>query len=80
MVEISLIHDGKFWVTSDGPLHAKATTLEGLDRELGRRLKEQGALPGEQVKVRMTFDNSGFPQWIRQYSGHYFNRVVTIDI
>ena len=80
MLELKLIHDGEFWIAEDGDIRAKAKTLKDLDREIGELLKErERGSPKNQLKVLMTFDNSVIPQWIRQYSGHYFNRVVTIN-
>lgn len=73
MVEFSLTHDGTSWVAWNESWTVRGTTLQNLDRALA------GIVPDLPVVVRMTFDRSAFPAWIRQYSQHYFNRVVTID-
>ena len=81
MMEMRLIHDGEYWMADNDTLSARARTLEQLDREIESILKKN--FPPEEkgrVQIRMTFDNSTIPQWIRQYSQHYFNRVVTIDL
>jgi hypothetical protein len=80
MVELILTHDGKSWVARNELLAAAAATLEELDSEVGRLLRESGRLrAGEKLRVFMAFDNSTIPQWIRQYAQHYFNRVVDIS-
>ena len=81
MIELRLIHDGLNWVAEDKNMSAKAQTLVNLDIEVARLLKQsRNLVNGSEVKVKMTFDRSVIPEWIRQYSGHYFNRVVTLDI
>ena len=80
MVELTLTHDGRCWVARNSLLAAAAATLEELDSEVGRLLRESGRLKaGEKLRVLMAFDNSTIPQWIRQYAQHYFNRVVDIS-
>ncbi len=81
MIELSLIHDGKLWIAKNEDFSAKAGSLPELDREISTLLK-QTPIAGKpkSVKVRMTFDNSVIPEWIRQYSNHYFNRIVTLDL
>ena len=80
MVELTLIHDGRHWVARNETLQAQAPSLEELDREVGRILRQSGLLRvGEKRRVRMAFDNSTIPQWMRQYAQHYFNRVVELS-
>jgi hypothetical protein len=80
MVELTLTHNGHHWVAKNAVLAADAATLEELDREVLRQLKQNGLLPaGEKLSVFMAFDNSTIPQWIRQYAQHYFNRVVELS-
>ncbi|MFO8058781.1 MAG: DUF5395 family protein [bacterium] len=74
-----LIHDGSMWLAENGETRASGRTLAELDRELGKLLgRDHPEVSGSSIKVRMTFDNAVFPEWMRQYSNHYFNRVVTI--
>jgi hypothetical protein len=79
-LELTLKHDGKDWVIDNEFLSASAPTLEELDRKVKNFLKEKEIIQkGEKAKVFMAFDNSSLPQWIRQYSQHYFNRIIEIE-
>ncbi len=81
MLTFRLIHAGGFWIAENGDVRVEAGTLPELDRELGLALgktRKDGAL--DKIDVRMTFDNSVLPKWMRQYSNHYFNRVVTLNL
>ena len=82
MIELQLIHDGNWWIAKNESLFARAKTLVDLDREVALQLRELDSIGSNEgnLEIRMTFDRSAFPQWIRQYSGHYFNRVVTMDL
>jgi dipeptidase len=82
MIEMQLTHDGVFWVARNDDIEARARELPELDREVARQLGElETETPLERsVQVRMVFDRAVIPQWIRQYAGHYFNRVVTMDL
>jgi len=80
-IELRLIHDGKLWIAQNGSLTASAKTLKDLDLELAKIVRASEQFAGEQtLAIRMNFDNVVIPEWIRQYSNHYFNRVVTINI
>jgi len=81
MLTFRLIHDGGLWIADNGNVRVEAGTLPELDRKLGLALgrsKQEGG--PDRIDVRMTFDNSVIPKWMRQYSNHYFNRVVTINL
>ncbi|MEJ2253244.1 MAG: DUF5395 domain-containing protein [Nitrospirota bacterium] len=79
LLECTIRHDGANWVVEHGTNSISAPTLEELDRGVERYLKEEGLLKaGEKAEVFMAFDNSTIPQWIRQYSQHYFNRIVEV--
>lgn len=79
-IEFSILHDGREWVVSNRSMTLSSPTLEGLDATVRKTLTEQGIVgKGEKAKVRMAFDMSTIPQWIRQYSQHYFNRVIWVD-
>ncbi|MBW2458374.1 MAG: DUF5395 family protein [Deltaproteobacteria bacterium] len=81
MRDFRLVHDGTDWVADDGQVSARAQTLPALDLALAAQLrKDRSRYPGSTLDVRMTFDNSVIPQWMRQYSNHYFNRVVTLRL
>jgi len=80
MLEFSLIHDGRHWIAERESTQAKGETLPELDKNLLAILKNRAPKTNKkQIKVRMTFDNRVIPEWIRQYSNHYFNRIVTLD-
>ncbi len=79
-IELSIHHDGRNWVATDGDISIAAVTLDKLDRMVENELKSRGRLKsGIQTRVRMSFDIYTIPQWIRQYSQHYFNRVVVFE-
>ena len=80
MMEFIVTHDGKNWVAKNDALHVEALTLEELDNELKKRLKAEGYLEkGRKLDIFMAFDNSTIPKWMRQYSQHYFNRIVRLE-
>jgi hypothetical protein len=79
VLDFRIVHDGSLWVAENGSLAARGRTLEELDRELLSAIRKNRRIEdGEQLQIRMTFDGSSLPEWIRQYSSHYFNRVVTV--
>jgi len=60
-------------------LTASSPTLDELDEKVGALLREKGLIKeGEKAEIVMEFDNSTIPQWIRQYSQHYFDRIVEV--
>jgi leucyl-tRNA synthetase len=80
VIELIVNHDGKTWMARNDWLSAKAPTLEELDNELKRLVKQKGYLePGNKIDLFMAFDNSTIPQWMRQYGQHYFNRIVRLE-
>jgi len=80
MTDLRLIHNGTDWVADNDELEIKAKTLEALDNKVRaffhQKEKDQEA---KTTQVRMTFDNFCMPEFLRQYSNHYFNRTVTIN-
>jgi len=73
-------HDGRCWVIENEHSTISAPTLEELDSRVGHYLRDNGLLKkGEKGEVFMAFDSSTIPEWIRQYSQHYFNRLVEIE-
>ncbi|MBN2034362.1 MAG: DUF5395 family protein [Deltaproteobacteria bacterium] len=80
MIELIVTHDGKNWIARNDALYAEASTLEKLDNKLKSLVKEKGYLEkGKKLDMFMAFDNSTIPVWIRQYSHHYFNRIVRVE-
>jgi hypothetical protein len=81
MIELTVIHNGKNWIARNSDLVVQAPTLEMLDTKLTGLLRQKGyARPGEKLRVFMVYDNASIPQWIRQYSQHYFNRVIEVEL
>jgi hypothetical protein len=80
VINLTVTHDGKNWIAKNDELCAHATTLDALDSKVKRLLQEKGYLQkGKKVDVFMACDKSTIPQWMRQYSHHYFNRIVRIE-
>ena len=79
-IEMHLQHDGRDWVAIHGRHVLRRPSLESLDEEVRRHLLRRRCLrPGERAQVLMMFDNRQIPQWIRQYSQHYFNRILEVS-
>jgi len=79
-MELIVTHDGKNWIAQNDALRVEAPTLDELDTELKRLLKQKGYLEkGQKLDVFMACDRSTIPQWMRQYSQHYFNRIVRLE-
>jgi len=80
-VETRLVDDGVRWTAQNEYLTASGKTLPELDQDMKRALRESGRFSeGTRVVVFMGFDFSQIPTWLRQYSYHYFNRFVTIEL
>ena len=80
MIELIITHNGKNWIAKNNKLSAKGTSLEQLDNNLKKLVRQQGLLDAhEKIDLFMFFDNSTIPQWIRQYSQHYFNRILRVE-
>lgn len=78
MIELTITHDGRRWIATRGETpFAAARTIEGLDRGISRKLRGRAGRKGR-TRVFMAFDRSVIPQWMRQYSQHYFNRMITV--
>jgi hypothetical protein len=76
-MELQLRRQGGRWVASGELFTVAAADLAGLDRLVGAELARRGLLTeGARTRVWMRFDRNGLPEWIRQYSGHYFDRIV----
>lgn len=79
MLEFILTHDGTNWMARSGAISIEAPSLEELDIELRKTLRDKCRLKEHREnKVLMTFDNATIPHWIRQYMPHYFNRIVDV--
>jgi len=79
MIELTLTHNRGRWMAKGRTLTASAPTIEGLDRKIRRALRESPAGKRRPQRGVMAFDRSAIPQWMRQYSQHYFNRIITVE-
>ncbi len=78
-MELLIWHDGRDWVVKNEIMALSAPSLDELDREVARLLRQKGLVrEGEKAEVFMVFDNATIPQWIRQYARHYFNRILEV--
>ena len=79
-IDFTIVHRGNKWQAYNEFLQASADTLEELDQNIKTILaKDERIKKGDKVKLFMAFDNSTIPEWIRQYSQHYFNRIVEFE-
>ncbi len=79
-VEGVLTHDGRVWIFYGEGFRLEGRTLEELDervRELARSWEQAGR---KVRRVYMYFDTETLPQWMRQYSQHYFNRILDLEV
>lgn len=79
-MEARLIHDGDVWIAACGGVSASGRTLRELDDALAKSLAVAHGGHKRRVTVFMGFDYSTMPVWLRQYTYHYFNRWVTLDL
>lgn len=79
MIEFTIHHNGTEWVINNNDLTLSAPTIEQLDNKLKSTLREKKLInKDKKQEVVMRYDNSTIPEWIRQYSQHYFNRVIEV--
>lgn len=80
-LEMYLSNEGDWWVAKNEQIKAIGRTLPELDDNLKSvLLRSKKFKKGSRVKVFMGFDFSTIPTWLRQYTYHYFNRIITIDL
>jgi len=80
MIDLIVSHNEKNWTAKGDDLFAEAPTLSGLDNQLKKLVREKGWVKKKKkLTLFMAFDNSTFPQWMRQYSQHYFNRIIQVE-
>ncbi len=79
-IELTIRHTGQDWLVENELLCLSAPTIDELDQQIKKLLKEKNLLKeGSKTRVFMFYDNSTIPQWIRQYAQHYFNRILEIE-
>lgn len=75
--DIILSFQGVRWIASYNGYSFYSETLEELDTKLEDHIKARHEpAKGDIFTLSYLFDNSSIPEWIRQYSNHYFNRKV----
>lgn len=72
-------HDGAVWHARQGPFSVSAATVDDLDRAVARWVRRQTPDSDLPVTVTLRFDTAALPAWMRQYAGHYFNRILHVD-
>lgn len=78
--DIILTFRGNSWVAKLSNEELMADSLEDLDDRLKMHFrKTRDIKDGDRISVNYLFDNSYIPEWIRQYSNHYFNRKVELN-
>lgn len=79
-IDMTIIHDGEKWIARNDQLQAVGRTLPELDADLARNIRQLGGHHGRTLTVFMGFDFATFPEWMRQYAPHYFNRLVHVQV
>ena len=78
--DIILTFRGNSWVAKLSNEELMADSLEDLDDRLKMHFRKTRDIKhGDRISVNYLFDNSYIPEWIRQYSNHYFNRKVELN-
>ncbi|NOX20235.1 MAG: hypothetical protein GXO99_03090 [Nitrospirae bacterium] len=78
VIYASIRHDGKDWIVKHDAFEVRGKTLDEIDEKVKQVVREKGLMRGGKAQVYMAYDNNAIPQWIRQYSSHYFDRVVEL--
>ena len=80
-MELVIKYNGKDWVVENELMTVSAATLEELDIEVGRLMRQKGLVgKGEKKEVYMFCNNSiMIPEWMRPYAQHYFNRILEVE-
>lgn len=77
VMNLTFIHDGTQWIVWDEGIEASGRDLAELDSNLRRELGSlYGFQPGTQLEVKMDFDYSTIPKWMKEYQPYYIHRNV----
>lgn len=68
-------HDGEQWIAINPEICLYADELDDLDQQIISWSKS--ALP-ETHQIKLFYDNSRIPSWMRPYMPHYMNRIINI--
>ncbi|MBT3207957.1 MAG: DUF5395 family protein [Bacteroidetes bacterium] len=79
-IELKLTMNGADWQAENNEINVSAPTLPELDTKIGKVLKNSNIYKNVKLfHIYMYFDQETIPEWIRQYSNHYFNRILEIE-
>jgi hypothetical protein len=69
------------WTAQSGDLRACGESIEELDQNIKAAVGSSGKFPrGRRVAALLLCDARVIPDWMRPYHGHYFNRLIYIDL
>jgi hypothetical protein len=72
---------GNLWLAERDGIRITASSLEELDSLISEHIRQEFSNhKGENLNIKMFFDQSEIPEWMRQYANHYFNRHIRITI
>jgi hypothetical protein len=79
-MELIMWHDGRNWIVENDEVRLSSPTIDGIDAEVGNFMRQRGLVRrGMRARVKMLYDNSTIPQWMRPYAQHYFNRILEVE-
>jgi len=77
VMNLTFIHDGTKWIVWDEGIKASGRDLAELDTNLRSELNNIYKFkPGTQLEVKMDFDYSTIPEWMKEYQPYYIHRNV----
>jgi len=80
-IELKLSFSGNDWSAENNEIKVSASSLPELDKKIGNILRISNLYEKDKlVQVYMFFDQETIPEWIRQYSNHYMNRMLEVKI
>ena len=75
--ELQITHVKKYWYAENNFIKLKAKKLSDLEYKIETNLPNLFTnKKTKEIKVRMLYNFSTFPKWLRQYHSHYFNRTL----
>ena len=79
-MELLISHNGKYWIATHDDGQFIGQRLADIDTQVRRFVRETRVVrKGQKLRVKMFFDTRAIPQWMRQYSQHYFNRILEVE-
>ena len=72
---------GNLWLAERDGKRITASSMEELDSLISIDIRQEFIdHKGQDLNIRMYFDQSEIPEWMRQYANHYFNRHIRLTI